>query len=244
MPRVLIVDDNSDLRDLLASDLSARYEVSQAGSLEEAQRRLRGDAVDLVLLDVTLPDGDGYRFCAALKNSRPTRNLPVIFLTGRAELNDKVMGFTLGADDYVTKPFELAELRLRIDARLRAAAAAAPAGPALAPPLPELLELGNLKVDLHTHRARIGDEQVDLTPVELKLLLWLMRHLDAVYSRAQLIQHIWGHDIHVTARTVDTHVSNLRKKLVNCSHAIVSVHGVGYRLSARPQPRTAPSDKA
>jgi DNA-binding response OmpR family regulator len=229
MKNVLLVEDNPDLQALIAADLSELYRVTTASNLAEAHQALHRESFALILLDVGLPDGDGFRFCAHLKSGKATRHLPVIFLTGSAELNDKVMGFTLGADDYLTKPFHFQELRLRIEARLRAGS---PLSPRSEPS--STVAAGNLRIDLHSHRARIGEDlSLELTPVEFKLLTWLTRHLDEVFTRQQLIQSIWGGDIHVTARTVDTHVSNLRKKLIACSHAIHSVHGIGYRFGEK-----------
>lgn len=222
MKRVLVVEDCADQQELVARALGDEYRLAQSASLREARRALEREVPDLVLLDVSLPDGSGYRFCCELRDDPRTRALPVIFLTGRGEAVDKAMAFSLGADDYVEKPFHPLELRARMQARLR-------------PRDSGVLRAGALEIHPGAYRAfaveRGVRRELDLTPREFRILHLLASHPDRVFSRGQLLAAVWG-DTQVTERTVDTHISNLRSKLGAAGRGLETLRGAGYRLRA------------
>lgn len=224
MKRVLVVEDCADQRELVARALGDEYRVEMSESLREARRALGRQLPDLVLLDVSLPDGNGYRFCCELRDEPGTRALPVIFLTGHGEPVDKAMAFSLGADDYLEKPFHPLELRARMQARLRSRE-------------PGALRSGALEIQPETFRAfaveRGARRELDLTPREFRILHLLTSHPDRVFSRGQLLEAVWG-GTQVTERTVDTHISNLRGKLGAAGRGLETLRGAGYRF--RPSP--------
>jgi DNA-binding response OmpR family regulator len=227
MSRILLVDDALDDQRIISSSLGKTNEVRIASTVAEARKCIAEEDFDLILLDVQLPDGDGFKFCAELQSEDATRSVPVIFLTVRSETPDKVMGFSLGAEDYVSKPFDAKELRARVEARIKKASERRTR---------ELtLQLGDLKISVSLQKVYYtggGKEQaLDLTPLEFKLLFYFAQHEDHVFSREQLLAAIWTDNVNVLDRTVDMHVSNLRKKLVPSSWTIRSVHGVGYRFA-------------
>jgi two-component system, OmpR family, phosphate regulon response regulator PhoB len=220
---ILIVDDERDLLSLLEFNLrQAGFETSLAASGEEAFRELRRRVPDLVLLDLMLPDISGTEVCRRVKSDPRTKHVPVVMLTAKGEEVDKVVGFELGADDYVTKPFSVRELVLRLKAVLRRGAAA----PAERPPD----AIGPLRVDVEAHRAFVADEEVTLTPLEFKLLTTLMARAGRVQSREQLLSDVWEMSSELETRTVDTHVKRLREKLGVARDLLETVRGVGYRL--------------
>lgn len=208
--------------------LAQQNTLVYAHTLSDARRELGRASFDLILLDVLLPDGDGFAFYAELSAQDHLRCIPVIFVTARSEVPSEVMGFSLGAWDYVTKPVEPARFRARIEARLRQ--------------LQEqrdrelILQKGDLRLNVSMQRVSLmrdgrEEEVIDLTPVEFKLLFHLLRHEGHVFSRDQLLTSVWGNAAEVFDRTVDMHVSNLRKKISESEHKIQAVHGMGYRLS-------------
>jgi two-component system phosphate regulon response regulator PhoB len=178
---------------------------------------------DLVLLDLMLPDVSGTEICRIVKSDPRTRHVPVMMLTAKGEEVDKVVGFELGADDYVTKPFSVRELVLRIRAVLRRAGTTAPSTAALDP-------VGPLRVDVDAHRAYVADEEVVLTPLEFRLLVTFMSRVGRVQSREQLLTDVWEMSSEIETRTVDTHVKRLREKLGPARDLLETVRGVGYRL--------------
>lgn len=191
---------------------------------EEAVQVIQSREFELILLDVSLPGKDGFELCAYLQSHPKTKNVPVIFLTGMGEVTSKVTAFSLGAEDYITKPFNLLEFRARIDARLKKARAHSAGDEA---PI-----RGEIELNLASQRAlRIeGEKRVDLglTPMEFKILHYLVRNEGRVLSRDQILNTVWGQNIHVFDRTVDTHISTLRKKLGPKASLIRSVPGSGY----------------
>ena len=225
--KILIIDDAPDDQRIISSALEKIHTVVKAGTLAEAENKLKEHEISLVLLDVHLPDGDGFKFCATIKNADSTRHIPVIFITSRSDVPDKVMGFSLGADDYVAKPFHVAELRARIEAKLKQ--------------LEDrrerelILRKGDLKISIPLQRVFVlkneQESSIDLTPLKFKILFHFAQHEDHVFSRDQLIDAIWGENLNVIDRTVDMHVSNIRKKLAASVFTIKSVHGVGYRFT-------------
>lgn len=229
MKRILVVDDDSLIATLVVDCLSDKYEVVTSSTIADAQAKIGAQKFDLILLDVALPDGDGFAFCARLRNGAATQQLPIVFLTGKVDVTDRIMGFTLGADDYIQKPFDPDELCVRVAARLRSAAAAVPVN--------DQLRHGNLRVDTARHQAFVSHDgretAIDLTPSEFRILLLFVKSQGRVFSREQIISGIRGDNFQLSARTVDSHISNLRKKLGRSSVEIKAVHGAGYRLEAR-----------
>jgi two-component system phosphate regulon response regulator PhoB len=224
---ILIVDDERDLLAVLDFNLrQAGFETLLASTGAEALAQARRRVPDLVLLDLMLPDISGTEVCRTLKGDPRTRHVPVLMLTAKGEEVDKVVGFELGAEDYVTKPFSVRELVLRVRALLRRAQAA-PA-PAEAPRGPE--PVGAIRVDVSAHRAYVGGEEVPLTPLEFRLLVTLMSRVGRVQSREQLLEDVWEMSSELETRTVDTHVKRLREKLGAARDLLETVRGVGYRL--------------
>ncbi|HYD41138.1 MAG TPA: response regulator [Anaeromyxobacter sp.] len=224
MTSVLLVDDERDLLSLLDFNLrAAGFETLLATTGEQALSQLRRRMPDLVLLDVMLPDVSGTEICRQIKGDPRTRHLPVVMLTAKGEEVDRVVGFELGADDYVTKPFSVRELVLRLRAVLRRAGGGRPQE--RPPP-----EVGPIRVDLDAHRAYVDGAEVQLTPLEFKLLTTLMSRLGRVQSREQLLEDVWEMSSEVETRTVDTHVKRLREKLGSGRDLLETVRGIGYRL--------------
>lgn len=223
MATVLVVEDEADLRDILSYNLAQaghRVEVAKTG--EEGLRLAKGHAVDVVLLDLMLPDMSGTDVCRALRKHAPTSRVGIIMLTAKGEEIDRVVGFEVGADDYVTKPFSVRELLLRIQSLLRRGLKDKVEG---AP----RLELGSIAVDRGAHRVTVSGEEIALTALEFKLLVTLIERKDRVQTRSVLLSDVWGIDADITSRTVDTHVKRLREKLGSGGQAIETIRGVGYR---------------
>lgn len=222
MIRILIVEDDDSLAMSLEDDLRLEgYEVQVARDGELATRQALAEAYDLIVLDLTLPNKDGFEVCRELR--RNGRHMPIIMLTARSEDSDKVLGLEIGADDYVTKPFNPRELRARIKAILRRTGNE----------LHERFRFGNIEVDFSRHELRQDGKFVPITHMEFKLLETLIRNRGRVLSREQLLDQVWGLDNHVTERAVDTHVVNLRKKVEaepSEPRFIITVAGVGYRF--------------
>jgi two-component system, OmpR family, phosphate regulon response regulator PhoB len=220
---VLIVDDERDILSLLDFNLrQAGFETLLASTGEEALAQVRRRVPDLVLLDLMLPDVPGTEVCRRLKSGERTARVPVVMLTAKGEELDRVVGFELGADDYVVKPFSVRELVLRLQAVLRRAAS----GPAAPPPE----RVGPLRIDLDAHRAFVGGEEVPLTPLEFRLLATLMARAGRVQTRQRLLDDVWEMSPDLETRTVDTHVKRLREKLGPARELLETVRGVGYRL--------------
>jgi len=221
---VLVVDDERDLLSVLDFNLrSGGFETLLATTGEQALAHLRRRVPDLVLLDLMLPDVSGTELCARIKSDPRTKHVPVVMLTAKGEEIDRVVGFEVGADDYVTKPFSVRELVLRLRAVLRRSRA----GRAEERP-PE--SVGPLRVDLDAHRAFVDGAEIQLTPLEFKLLTTLMARLGRVQSREQLLEDVWEMSSELETRTVDTHVKRLREKLGSGRDLLETVRGVGYRL--------------
>ncbi len=227
MAQILLIEDDHGIRELVSTALADRYQIATAKSVAEGERMLGEKRYDLILLDVSLPDGDGFRLCAQIRNNvTENRKTPVIFLTGHTEIPDKVHGFSVGGDDYLTKPFHIDELTARIEARLKAVRQGSEET--------ENVKVGNLRLSFNSHSIWIaeGSEErtVDVTPIEFKLVAFFVRHANHLYSRHDLIHEIWGNEAEISERSVDSHISNLRKKLIGSSHTIQSIHGRGYKF--------------
>jgi two-component system phosphate regulon response regulator PhoB len=227
MARLLIIEDEKDLLKVLEFNLrQAGHEVLSATRGRDGLQIAREHQPDLVLLDLMLPDIAGTEVCKSLKQASPTREIAVLMLTAKGEEVDRIVGFELGADDYVVKPFSVRELLLRIEAILRRLKGEhSPDAP---------VEFGNLRIDQAAHRVWVGESEVELTALEFKLLLTLFARKNRVQSRAALLDDVWGVVADVTTRTVDTHVKRLRQKLGNAGDYIETVRGVGYRFADLP----------
>lgn len=227
MARILVVEDEADLRQVLDFNLTgAGHEVHTAPSGEAALRKARERRPDLVLLDLMLPDMSGLDVCRQFKADEALRAVPIIMLTARGDEIDRVVGFEVGADDYVAKPFSVRELTLRVGAVLRRKDS----------PFVESDSnvFGRLRLDRQAHRAWVDDEELDLTALEFKLLSVLYERRDRVQSRSVLLDVVWGIRADVTTRTVDTHVKRLREKLGAARDYVETVRGVGYRFLGSP----------
>jgi DNA-binding response OmpR family regulator len=221
--KLLIVDDEPTILETV--DLKMRREgftTFTAESAEEGMRLYRRISPDLIILDIMLPHRSGYDFCRAVRKDSST---PIIFVSARAEEKDRVQGFELGGDDYITKPFNLNELAARVKAVLRRATGDTPNQP---------VEVGNLAIDPRSHVATKDGKPLDLMPREFALLHFLMRHPGQVFSREVLLDRVWGQDAYVNARTVDVHVRWLRQKIEQNPDEplrILTVRGVGYKFT-------------
>ena len=221
-PRILVVEDEEALAMLLAYNLEAEgYIVERAARGDEAELRLAEQAPDLVLLDWMLPAVSGLEICRRLRAREATKTLPVIMLTARGEEGERVRGLEVGADDYITKPFSVPELLARVRALLRRARPERVAS---------LLALGDIELDRASHRVRRAGRDIHLGPTEFRLLDCLLERPGRVYSRAQLLDTVWGMSCEVDERTVDVHVGRLRKALSRGKEAdpIRTVRGAGY----------------
>jgi two-component system, OmpR family, phosphate regulon response regulator PhoB len=220
---ILIVDDERDIVSLLDFNLrQAGFETALAYSGDEALTAARRRPPDLVLLDLMLPDTSGTEVCRQLKSDPRTRSVPVMMLTARGEELDRVVGFELGADDYVVKPFSVRELVLRVKAVLRRAGQQGSEKP--------ITEVGGIRIDVDQHRAWVRGELLDLTPLEFRLLSTLVTRAGRVQSRERLLSDVWEMSSELETRTVDTHVKRLREKLGPARELLETVRGVGYRL--------------
>lgn len=230
MTRILVIEDSPDLALGLRSNLEIEgYEVDVAEDGPSGLDQALATRPDLIVLDLMLPGMDGYRVLHELR--RDGLDSPVLILTARGEETDKVRGFRVGADDYVTKPFGLLELLARIDALLRRAGASRPRAGAAG----GVERFGAIDVDPAARTVRRGGEPVTLTPKEFDLLVALLRRRGAVASRLELQQDVWGHRAAVLTRTVDTHIAELRRKLEDdpsTPRHILTVRKAGYRLEA------------
>jgi len=221
--RILVVDDEPDLLELVRVNLAqAGFEVETAATGRKALDCVRRSAPDLVVLDLMLPDLPGTDVCRELRSDPEFARLPIIMLTARADEVDRVVGFELGADDYVTKPFSPRELTLRVRAILRRRSAHVDEV--------EPFQHGGLRVDSERHRCFVENVEVELTAKEFELLKHLLRRPGRVLTRDQLLDGVWGHDVTVTTRTIDTHVKRLREKLGSAGAMIETVRGIGYRF--------------
>jgi two-component system phosphate regulon response regulator PhoB len=220
----LVVDDEPDLLELVRFHLAqAGFEVETARDGRQGLESIRRRRPDLVVLDWMLPDLPGSEVCRQLRSDPQLRDLPILLLTAKAEEVDRVVGFELGADDYVTKPFSPRELALRVQAILRRTSGE--------PVASDVLERGSIALDTERHRCSVDQVEVILTAKEFRLLATLMSRPGRVLSRQRLLDEVWGSDITVTERTIDTHLKRLREKLGAAGDLIETVRGVGYRFA-------------
>lgn len=227
--KVLVVDDESGIRDMLKLALeSADFECVEAGNIVDAHQKIVHDTPDIVLLDWMLPGGTGIELLRRLKKEEATQHVPVIMLTAKAHEDDVIHGLEVGADDYITKPFAPKELIARMRALLRRTVHEG---------VGSELRVGKLVIEVESHRVILDGKTLEMGPTEFKLLQFFMANPDRAYSRAQLLDHIWGINVYVEERTVDVHIRRLRKALQTgvpvYSELIQTVRGLGYRFSDR-----------
>jgi two-component system phosphate regulon response regulator PhoB len=226
--RILVVEDERDIAALVAYHLTKEgYRVRTAEGGTEALEAAASERPDLLILDLMLPGLSGYDVLGELRRRPDLTEVPVIVLTARRDEADRVKGLELGADDYVTKPFSPRELVLRVGAVLRRAQSPAVAGAS------RMLQGGSITVDLNAMRVAVGDEPIDLTPTEYRLLVTLLERRGRVQTRQQLLETAWDIHARIETRTVDMHVQRLRSKLRAAGRMIETVRGFGYRFRAR-----------
>ena len=227
--KILIIEDEPDIRKTLEYNISREgYEVISASSLLEARQNLESSSFSLLLLDLMLPDGSGLDLFRELKQDKSKSSMPVIILTAKDDEVDKVVGFELGADDYVTKPFSVRELILRVKAVLKR-------GVSKSDNVEVQRQFGELKIDVDSHEVFVNDEPISLTALEFKLLRQLVDRRGRVQSRDQLLSDVWGYSSDVTTRTVDTHIKRLREKLGDMGKYVQTIRGVGYKFTRTPE---------
>ena len=228
LKRILIVEDEPAIRDMVAFALrKGGHEPVHAADGREAAAAIAEKVPDLILLDWMLPGASGLELARRWRREELTRDVPIIMLTARGEENDRVSGLESGIDDYVVKPFSARELLARIKAVLRRSRDDADDGSVSA---------GALRIDGAAHRVYAGEQALHVGPTEYRLLHFFMTHADRVYSRAQLLDHIWGGNVYVEERTVDVHIRRLRKALepTGLQDMVQTVRGTGYRFSQSP----------
>lgn len=223
--RILLVEDSKEVYRMVTQALGPAVTLDWADTVSSASEKLTKLSYDLILLDIELPDGNGLTLCSKIHINCP--RVPIFFITSHNDLSKKVLGFSAGADDYITKPFNLFELKARVDAKLKKQ---------------ELLkEVGNclkwkeIEINKSSQEVKVFDgnnfAMIELTALEFKLLTYFAAKPGTVISRNKILDDIWGKEIHVYARSVDTHVSKLRKKLRPVAQIIESIHGAGYKFS-------------
>lgn len=227
MSKILLIEDSDGCQLLVRSALQNMGELHIARDLKEARALIDKGDYQLLLIDVNLPDGNGFEFCSALLTEKAPARPRVLFLTGNGQISDKLMGYSVGADDYLVKPFEPLELKARVSAMLRNSATETRQA--------EEIHIGNLHLHVAAMRAEIMDgaeaRLLDLTPTEFKLLYCLAKQEGHVFSRDQLLYNLSAGRTHVLDRTIDSHLCRTRKKLEGCTHNVESIYGVGYRFT-------------
>ncbi|MGD0073507.1 MAG: response regulator [Candidatus Binataceae bacterium] len=231
-PTVLVVEDDADIRELLRYNLEREgFAVEEAGDGGEALRLVDRRVPELLVLDLMLPGMPGLELCRKLRGSPATAALPILILTARGEEVDRVLGLEMGADDYVVKPFSPRELLARIKGLLRRAHAATE------PQADGVYERGRLRIDFGSYQVTVDSRLCDLSVREFELLKFFVQHPGRVYRREQLLDIVWGHDVHVEPRTVDVLIRRLRRQVErddNEPELILTVRGVGYRFNPDP----------
>jgi len=223
--RVFVVEDEPDIAEVLQYNLEKEgYEVEIAHRGDTALETIRRQPPDLLILDLMLPGIDGLELTRALKRDVPTSRIPILMLTAKGDEVDRIVGFELGADDYIAKPFSPREVVLRVKAVLRRLQRE--------PTEEDVLTLGEIELDVAGHRLRIAGEEASLTATEFRLLKVLMERAGRVQTRGRLLSDVWGYADDIDSRTVDTHIRRLRRKLGREAQRVETVIGVGYRLRA------------
>lgn len=218
---IYIIEDDPDIAELLQFNLDNEgYRTKIEGNGDKAFDLITAKPPDLLILDLNLPGLTGIEICKYLRENPRTKDLPILMLTARTQEIDKIIGFEIGADDYVTKPFSVREVLARVQALLRRSMPAAA----------DVFRVGNLRIYFNTHRVLCGKQEIPLTPTEYKLLTSLANAKGRVLSRVDLMEMVWGLDYYGESRTVDVHIKRLRDKLGGCASLVLTVKGTGYRI--------------
>lgn len=225
--KILLVEDSNSERLVISSLIGDLCDLNCVKTLAEADREVKDTRYDLVLLDVMLPDGEGFDFCRRLRESEKFRDLPVIFITGKTDIENRVLGFSLGADDYITKPIEPQEFIARVRSKLQRRRTTEHAA---------TLTKGFFRVDMaaqkiYTQNSSAPERYLDLTPSEFKLLVHFLRYENKIFTREDLRSQIWG-TTHITTHTIDSHISSLRKKMGPFGGHLKSLPRQGYSFSS------------
>ncbi len=228
--KILVVDDEPDVTELVAYNLKAKgFHVETLNDATASISKARNYHPDLIILDIMMPHLSGIQICRILRNDNKLSRIPIIFLTAKAEPQDRIEGLESGADDYLSKPFSPKELILRVESILRRVSA-----PLL--PTAAKLQIGDISLDSETHRVAVGGQAIDLTATEFKLLHLLMERQGRVQTREHLLLNVWNYSTEIETRTVDTHVRRLREKLGDEAGWIETIRGVGYRIADKKVP--------
>ena len=229
MSRILVVDDEANIRNVVREYAEFDdYEVDEAENGMEAVRKCREEDYDLIIMDVMMPRLDGY---SAVKEIKKTKDIPVIMLSARGEEYDKLFGFEIGIDDYVTKPFSPKELMARVKAVLSRHTASSAAEKQNSE-LGNVIEFGCLKIDVAGREVYVNGERASMTPKEYELLFYLVKNKGIALTRDKLLEEVWGYDFFGDDRTVDTHIKMLRNSLGEYRKYIVTLRGMGYKFDA------------
>jgi two-component system phosphate regulon response regulator PhoB len=224
--KILIIEDELDLAELIAFNLQKEgFKTVLAYDGRTGLERVNSEKPDLVILDLMLPEIGGIEICKAIRRNESSSTIPVLMVTAKGEEIDKVVGFEVGADDYLVKPFSTRELLLRVKAILRRTSNEKPEG--------KIFNAGMVSIDTESHRVTSDGEEITLTITEFKLLLTLMERLGRMQSREQLLDHVWGYSSDADTRTVDTHITRLRSKLGSAGDLIKTIRGFGYRMEEK-----------
>jgi two-component system phosphate regulon response regulator PhoB len=227
---ILVVEDEPDINKTVSYNIANEgLKPLSALNISEAESYISSNNISLIILDLMLPDGSGLDFCKKLKSSNAYNDIPIIIVTAKDDEVDKVVGFELGADDYVTKPFSVRELILRIKAILKRNSKDITQNTSS-----KIQTFGILSINEDSHEVFINDDEITLTALEFKLLKHLLDRRGRVQTRDQLLADVWGYSAHITTRTVDTHVKRLREKMGVMGKHVQTIRGVGYRFSRNP----------
>ncbi|MCK9623061.1 MAG: response regulator transcription factor [Methylobacter sp.] len=225
--KILVVDDEPDVADLVSYHLKAKgYQVETVNNPNVSIGIARSFLPDLVILDIMMPDLNGTQICRILRADPKLKNVPIIFLTAKAEENDRIAGLEVGCDDYICKPFNIKELILRIQSILRRATEGVPEEI-------KRVQVGQIVLDIERHEVSVHGRPIELTATEFKLLRLLMERRGRVQTREHLLINVWNYETEIETRTVDTHIRRLREKLGSEADWIETVRGVGYRIAER-----------
>lgn len=225
MKTILLVEDSKEIFTMVSQALESIADLTWCKTLTESRNKLNSNIYDLILLDVELPDGNGVELCTEIQSKDP--NCSIFFLTSHTTLSDKVLGFSAGADDYITKPFAPLELKARIEAKFKKID--------LTKKSSDVLKWKDIKINKARQEVHVFEDgdfvKTELTALEFKLLMYFANKPFQVIQRDEILNELWGENVHVYSRSVDTHVSKLRKKLGSASYAVESVHGSGYKFN-------------
>ncbi len=223
--KILVIEDDKDISELIEFNLKAEnYQVQVCHNGREGLHQAQKSRPELLVLDLMLPDLGGLEICKTLKRDTNTRNIPILMLTAKGDEIDRIVGFELGADDYMTKPFSPRELALRVKAILKRTQATGAEAP------PKVIEFGKLHMDLEKFEVKVEQKEIKLTALEFKLLKFLYERRGRVATRDQLLDRVWGYHKDLNTRTVDTHIKRLREKLGDGGSYIETLRGLGYRF--------------